>query len=65
MLTVSRTLLGDPYLLLLDEPSEGVAPVIVEQMANMILELTRRAVDSVVQTEPVLRRTGQRPRVCA
>jgi len=41
MLTVSRTLMGNPYLLLLDEPSEGVAPVIVEQMANMILELKR------------------------
>ncbi|HEY2021802.1 ABC transporter ATP-binding protein [Paraburkholderia sp.] len=41
MLTVARTLMGNPYLLLLDEPSEGVAPVIVEQMANMILELKR------------------------
>lgn len=41
MLTVSRTLMGNPYLVLLDEPSEGVAPVIVEQMANMILELKR------------------------
>ena len=41
MLSVARTLMGNPYLLLLDEPSEGVAPVIVEQMANMILELKR------------------------
>lgn len=39
MLTVARTLMGNPYLVLLDEPSEGVAPVIVEQMANMILAL--------------------------
>jgi branched-chain amino acid transport system ATP-binding protein len=39
MLTVARTLMGNPYLVLLDEPSEGVAPVIVEQMAHMILEL--------------------------
>lgn len=39
MLTVARTLMGNPYLVLLDEPSEGVAPVIVEQMAQMILEL--------------------------
>jgi len=39
MLTVARTLMGNPYLVLLDEPSEGVAPVIVEQMANMILRL--------------------------
>lgn len=39
MLTVARTLMGNPFLILLDEPSEGVAPVIVEQMAQMILEL--------------------------
>ncbi len=39
MLTVARTLMGNPYLVLLDEPSEGVAPVIVEQMARMIVEL--------------------------
>ena len=32
MLTVARTLMGNPLLVLLDEPSEGVAPVIVEQM---------------------------------
>ncbi|MFT3803986.1 MAG: ABC transporter ATP-binding protein [Burkholderiaceae bacterium] len=39
MLTVARTLMGNPFLVLLDEPSEGVAPVIVEQMAHMILAL--------------------------
>lgn len=36
MLTVARTLMGNPLLILLDEPSEGVAPVIVEQMAHAI-----------------------------
>lgn len=44
MLTVARTLMGNPYLVLLDEPSEGVAPVIVEQMAQMIAQLKRRGV---------------------
>lgn len=39
MLAVARTLMGNPFLVLLDEPSEGVAPVIVEQMAHMILRL--------------------------
>ncbi|CAN5465522.1 ABC transporter ATP-binding protein [soil metagenome] len=42
MLTIARTLMGNPYLILLDEPSEGVAPVIVEQMAQMILTLKRQ-----------------------
>ncbi|MGQ7847933.1 ABC transporter ATP-binding protein [Granulosicoccus sp. 3-233] len=39
MLSIARTLMGNPRLLLLDEPSEGIAPVIVEQMANTILKL--------------------------
>jgi branched-chain amino acid transport system ATP-binding protein len=42
MLSVARTLMGQPYLVLLDEPSEGVAPLIVEQMARTILELKAR-----------------------
>ncbi|GAB2470273.1 ABC transporter ATP-binding protein [Comamonas humi] len=44
MLTVARTLMGNPCLVLLDEPSEGVAPVIVEQMAQMILQLKSQGV---------------------
>ncbi|MBP0597401.1 ABC transporter ATP-binding protein [Herbaspirillum sp. LeCh32-8] len=39
MLTIARTLMGNPSLVLLDEPSEGVAPVIVEQMAHTIARL--------------------------
>ena len=39
MLTIARTLMGNPKTILLDEPSEGLAPVIVEQMAKTILEL--------------------------
>jgi branched-chain amino acid transport system ATP-binding protein len=50
MLTVARTLMGNPHLVLLDEPSEGVAPVIVEQMANMILQLKREGL-SVLLSE--------------
>ena len=44
MLTVARTLMGNPYLVLLDEPSEGVAPLIVEQMAQTILDLKAQGV---------------------
>jgi branched-chain amino acid transport system ATP-binding protein len=50
MLTVARTLIGNPLMVLLDEPSEGVAPVIVEQMGEMILALKRQSV-SVLLSE--------------
>jgi branched-chain amino acid transport system ATP-binding protein len=50
MLTVARTLMGNPLLVLLDEPSEGVAPVIVEQMADAILELKKEGL-SVLLSE--------------
>lgn len=53
MLTVARTLMGNPYLVLLDEPSEGVAPVIVEQMANMILELKREGLSILLSEQNV------------
>lgn len=44
MLTVARTLMGQPLAVLLDEPSEGVAPIIVEQMAATILQLKRQGI---------------------
>lgn len=51
MLTVARTLMGNPYMVLLDEPSEGVAPVIVEQMAAMILKLKERGVSILLSEQ--------------
>jgi branched-chain amino acid transport system ATP-binding protein len=44
MLTVARTLMGNPLLLLLDEPSEGVSPIIVDRMARMIMDLKQHGV---------------------
>jgi branched-chain amino acid transport system ATP-binding protein len=44
MLTIARTLMGNPQLVLLDEPSEGLAPVIVEAIADAIQTLKRRGV---------------------
>ena len=51
MLTVARTLMGNPYLVLLDEPSEGVAPLIVEQMAAMILALKAQGVSILLSEQ--------------
>jgi branched-chain amino acid transport system ATP-binding protein len=50
MLTVARTLMGNPVLVLLDEPSEGIAPKIVEDMAGMIQELKKEGL-SVLLSE--------------
>ena len=51
MLTVARSLMGNPYLLLLDEPSEGVAPLIVEQMAQMLLALKQQGVSILLSEQ--------------
>jgi branched-chain amino acid transport system ATP-binding protein len=39
MLTIARTLMGNPDLLLLDEPSEGLAPIVVQQLGEQITRL--------------------------
>ena len=44
MLTLCRTLMGDPQLVLIDEPTEGLAPKIVAQVAEFLRELQRRGV---------------------
>ena len=50
MLTIARTLMGNPLAVLLDEPSEGLSPLIVEQMAGTITELKREGL-SVLLSE--------------
>jgi branched-chain amino acid transport system ATP-binding protein len=44
MLTMCRTLMGDPELVMIDEPCEGLAPKIVEQVAALFEEMKRRGV---------------------
>ena len=51
MLTIGRTLMGNPLLLMLDEPSEGIAPRIVEQMAKAILELKDEGLSILVSEQ--------------
>jgi len=51
MLTIARTLMGNPKLLLLDEPSEGIAPVIVEQMAETIVKLKKEGLPVLISEQ--------------
>jgi len=44
MLTLCRTLMGNPSLIMIDEPTEGLAPKIVEQMAVLFDEIAKRGV---------------------
>jgi branched-chain amino acid transport system ATP-binding protein len=44
MLTICRTLMGDPELVMIDEPTEGLAPFIVQQIGDLIAEIARRGV---------------------
>jgi branched-chain amino acid transport system ATP-binding protein len=53
MLTVARTLMGNPLLVLLDEPSEGVAPLIVEQMADAIIALKKQGLSILLSEQNV------------
>ena len=54
MLTIARTLMGRPRLLLLDEPSEGLAPVVVRALGERIAALKREGL-TIVLSEPNLR----------
>jgi branched-chain amino acid transport system ATP-binding protein len=51
MLTIARTLMGNPRAILLDEPSEGLAPVIVEQMAKTIEALKSEGLTVVLSEQ--------------
>jgi len=53
MLTLCRTLMGDPELIMIDEPTEGLAPKIVELVAGYLRELKRRGI-SVLLVEQKL-----------
>ena len=44
MLTICRTLMGDPELIMIDEPTEGLAPLLVVKVAELLCEIARRGV---------------------
>jgi branched-chain amino acid transport system ATP-binding protein len=51
MLAIGRALIGNPSLLLMDEPSEGLAPVIVEELARAVKQLTQAGGFSMILVE--------------
>ena len=53
MLTIARTLMGSPELLLLDEPSEGLAPLVVDHLADQILGLKRQGLTILLAEQNV------------
>lgn len=53
MLTLARTLMGNPTLLLLDEPSEGLAPLIVRQMADAVRRLKAEGLSVLVSEQNI------------
>jgi branched-chain amino acid transport system ATP-binding protein len=53
MLTVARTLMGNPTLVLLDEPSEGVAPIIVENMIEAVMALKKAGIGVLLSEQNV------------
>jgi len=44
MLTICRTLMGDPDLIMIDEPTEGLAPQMVERIAGLLRTIAERAI---------------------
>ena len=48
MLTIARTLMGNPTVLLLDEPSEGLAPIIVQEIGHLIRRLREMGVTIIL-----------------
>ena len=53
MLTIARTLMGNPELLLLDEPSEGLAPLVVEHLREQIARLKREGLTILLAEQNV------------
>jgi branched-chain amino acid transport system ATP-binding protein len=62
MLTVARTLMGNPSVLLLDEPTEGLAPVVVEDLVRTIRSLASEGLGILLSEQmlPVARAVADR-----
>ncbi len=63
MLTIARTLMGNPALLLLDEPSEGLAPLVIEHLGGQIARLKREGLTILLAEQNVSFSLGLADRV--
>jgi branched-chain amino acid transport system ATP-binding protein len=54
MLTIARTLMGNPELILVDEPSEGLAPIIVEEIAAALKSMKTQGMSVLLVEQNVL-----------
>ncbi|MFD2855916.1 hypothetical protein ACFSZS_15650 [Seohaeicola zhoushanensis] len=48
MLTMCRTLMGDPDLVMIDEPTEGLSPQMVQRVASLLQEIARRGIATLL-----------------
>lgn len=64
MLTIGRSLMGNPELLLLDEPTEGLAPLIARDVANMVLQLKEEYGLSILIVEQFSTRVLEYADIC-
>ncbi len=48
MLTIARSLMGNPQLLLIDEPMEGLSPLIVQMLGQQIVQLQKEGITTVL-----------------
>lgn len=64
MLAIARTLMGNPTLLLLDEPGEGLAPLIVAQLGRALRELKRDGVTILLAEQSLVLASALADRAC-
>ena len=65
MLAIARVLVGEPKLLLVDEPTEGLAPMIVDEIYELLAALRREGIPIVLVEQNVLRALEVCDRFCA
>jgi len=63
MLTICRTLMGDPDLIMIDEPTEGLAPQMVERIAELLREIALRGISIVLVEQRLLIALGISQRI--